>query len=111
MIDFLNSTILPGENIPKHEHRRMLVVLLIVMVASIIIGLFVWFKINKENMDVISNENTENISKSDSLIDSLQKSIVNIPDQQRTDAIRDLDRSIVPILDKDRIDIIKGLQK
>jgi len=109
MTDFLNSTILPGENIPKHEHRRMLVVLLIVIIVAVIIGLGIWFKVFEYVVFVDNTKNTD--VEVDLVLQDLQNSVVDLSLQEKIDSVRDLERSVIQLTDKQKEDRLADLTK
>lgn len=109
MADFLQSTILPGDNIPKHEHRRMLVVLVIILIVAIVAVLgYLWKASSDSAFPVINSNNKINNTSIDPDVVELQKSIINIPEQEKIDSARDLKRSIVPLTDKQKMDLLKN---
>ncbi len=109
MADFLQSTILPGDNIPKHEHRRMLVVLVIILIVAIVAVLgYLWKASRDSAVPVINSDNKINNTSIEPDVVELQKSIINISEQEKIDSARDLKRSIVPLTDKQKMDLLKN---
>lgn len=108
MADFLQSTILPGDNIPKHEHRRMLVVLVTILIVAIVAVLGYLWKASSDSDIPVVNNNKNNSTSIDPDVVELQKSIISIPEQEKIDSARDLKRSIVPLTEKQKMDLLKN---
>lgn len=41
--DFLKTQVFPGEAIPHHEYRKLIVVLVIVLIVAIVVGVGLWW--------------------------------------------------------------------
>jgi len=61
--NFLASPIIPGNEIKDHEHKRMVITLVIVLIVAVVIGLVLWFKKDSikdyYNTNISTSENTE----------------------------------------------------
>jgi hypothetical protein len=98
MADFLQSSILPGEAIPRHEHRRMLTVLIIIVIVAVLVVLGYLWKSSKDSaVDVpVSVNKTQ-----DQLIaEKLDNSVVNVTQQEAIDVSRKISGSEIKVTDK-----------
>ncbi len=107
MADFLQSSILPGEAIPRHEHRRMLVVLIVIVIVAVLVVLgYLWKSSNDSIKSVPNSSNTNTAVSADPDLERLKKGVVNISEQEKIDSARDLKAQIIPLTDKQKADLL-----
>ena len=100
MANFLSSTVLPGDPIPKHEHKRMGILLVVVVIVAIVV--LVWLVIinnKKENAPVGNTVANPNI---DPRIAEILNYKSNITEQQKKDYIKEIARTPSNISEKER---------
>lgn len=113
MANFLNATILPGDNIPKHEHKKMFIVLSIVLVIALVF--LAWFvlygsskKIDIPITDTVADQQQDYKVQ---MISQLKAYEVPMTDKQKTSAVKELSKYSVTLTDKQKADQLAELQK
>jgi len=111
MTNFLDSSILPGDNIPKHEHRKMVIILVIVLIVAI--AVLVWFlsvaqtKVDIPVAPVVSGQQDPRAKA----LAELKKYEVPMTDQQKATAVKELSKYEVKLTDQQKADRVVELQK
>jgi predicted CDP-diglyceride synthetase/phosphatidate cytidylyltransferase len=111
MADFLQSSVLPGENIPKHEHRRMLIVLLVIVLVAIVACLVYIFGSKQSTMEIVPVVSTPNKTREQLIAEDLKKSVVQISEEEKMSIAEDLRNSVVKLTEKQKADIAAELMK
>lgn len=107
MDDFLRSPVLPGSDTKKHEHRRMLLVLGLVLILAVIAFLvFIFSKGDLGQFDFTHNKSSEK-----SVIEQLKESTVKLTEQEKIDTSLDLLRSSKKISEEEKSAMIEQLRK
>lgn len=109
MANFLDSTILPGENIPKHEHKKMTIVLVVVLIVAVI--LLAWFMVYgglNTKVDIPSTEIVSNQKDNSSQVIAELKSYDGpmMTDKQKASAIKELSKYSAPLTDKQKAEML-----
>jgi sensor c-di-GMP phosphodiesterase-like protein len=107
MADFLQSSILPGEAIPRHEHKRMLIVLTIVVIAAVVVVLGYLWKSSKDS--VVEVPVSANKTQAQLIAEKLDNSVVNFTQQEAIDMSRKISGSEIEVTDKMSADIAAKL--
>lgn len=110
MADFLQSPILPGQSLPRHEHKRMLWFLLVIIIVAVVAVFYLWGSAD-DDLGVVSVDKTvqSNSVVIDPEIQKLRDSVVQVPDEQNAKIIANLNKSVVPVSAKENARIIKTL--
>jgi hypothetical protein len=107
MADFLQSSVLPGEAIPNHEHRRMLIALTIIIILAVLGVLGYLWKSSTDSIKLVpNNDNTNTALSTDPDLERLKKGIVNISEQEKIDSAMDLKAQIIPLTEKQKADLL-----
>ncbi len=113
MANFLDSTILPGDKIPKHEHKKMTIVLVVILVIAL--AVLAWFilygpskKVDIPFTDSVANQQQDSKMQE---INQLKAYEVPITDKQKTSAVKELSKYSVTLTDKQKADQLAELQK
>ena len=108
--DFLSSTIIPGNEVPNHEHRRLMATLLIVVIIAIIIGIGFWISSINKKPSVIDNTSATNLDDAKRLaqqqidVANLEASKVTLTPLQQADVVKQLSKSAVTLTEQQKID-------
>jgi hypothetical protein len=99
MENFLDSSILPGDSVPKHVHRKLFVILIIIVLVAvgILVSLLYYSKGNDATV-VTPGVNTS----IDPRIQELKKYEVKLTDQQKADAVSEVKKYEVTLTDKEK---------
>ena len=93
---------------PKHEHRKMTIILVIVVIVAIAILGSLLFLSQKEKNTVSTNPPTATV---DPRIEELKKYEVTLTEQQKKAAVTEVKKYSVQLTDKEKADRIAELKK
>ncbi len=106
MENFLDSSILPGDSVPKHVHRKLFVILIIIVLVAVGILVSLLYYSKGNDATVV----TPGVSV-DPSINNLKQYQVNISAQEKAESLKDLSKYEVPISDNDKASALNNLQK
>ena len=111
MANFLDSSVLPGDTVPKHHHRKLLVILSILVLIAL--GALAYMLYANKGADV-SDTNYKPKSTVDPIVEQLRKDAVNLTDQQKLEASKLLQKSAKPLSNEEKLksaELLKQLSK
>ncbi len=107
MENFLDSSILPGDSVPKHVHRKLFVILIIIVLVAVgILASLLYY--SKGNDAVVDSLNPRSVDPS---LNNLKQYQVSITDQEKASSLKDLSKYEVPISDNEKASSLNNLQK
>lgn len=96
---------------PHHEHRRMLVVLIVVLAVAVgVCFWFLWSNIREQDNNSVSLPVAGN-EQIDPVVELLNNSVVEITEQEKTDAASNLTKSVVPVTEEQKEMIAESLKQ
>ena len=107
MANYLEYTVLPGNEIEHHEHRRLLVVLAVLVIVAIVFVLALLYKAGQQEAQPITATST--VTLADQIAAELRRSVVEVSQQQKTAIARELSKAVVKVTDKQKADIANEL--
>lgn len=111
MANFLDSSVLPGDTIPKHHHRKLLVILSILVLLALGALAYMLYGPGFKKQD-ISNYKPQNTT--DPIVEKLRKDAVQMTDAQKLQSAKLLQNSAQPLTNEEKLkaaELLKQLSK
>lgn len=99
MENFLDSSILPGDSVPKHVHRKLFVILIIIVLVAVAILISLLYFGKGNDVTVVAPSASISI---DPRIQELKKDEIKLTDQQKAQAVSELKKYEVTLTDKEK---------
>lgn len=112
MNNFLDSTVLPGDNLPKHEHKKMTIVLFLVLIVAL--SILAWFMVyggpkTKVDIPFTDTANNQQDANAETLA-RLKTYEVPMTDAQKTSALKELSKYSVTLTDEQKAQKLAELE-
>lgn len=108
MANFLDSSVLPGDSVPKHEHRKLFIILIVAVLIAVAILVSLLVYSQDSIKDTVLTNPTASI---DPRIEELKKYEVKLTDQQKIESVNELKQYQVTLTEQEKAAKILELQK
>ena len=110
MANFLDSRVIPGDPVPKHHHRKLLVILTILVLFALIVLVYLIYG----NKDISSKFEYVSSTKVDQTVEMLNKNAAPLNESQKleySDLLKKTAKPMTNIEKQEAAELLKKLSK